>query len=45
MKADNPNHYPCTLGMVLNEYKINTETPYLYYITKRTFKIEIVLFI
>ena len=25
MRAEGPNHYPYTLGMALNEYRINTE--------------------
>ena len=25
MRAEGPNHYPYTLGMALNEYKINSE--------------------
>ena len=39
MRAKVLNHYPYTLGMALNEYRINTEAHYLYYITKRAYKI------
>ena len=31
MWAGGPNHYPYTLGMALNEYRINTEAHYLFY--------------
>ena len=30
MRAEGPNHYPYTLGMALNEHKINTEAHYLF---------------
>ena len=37
MRAEGPNHYPYTLGMALNQYKIDTEAHYLHYITKSSF--------
>ena len=37
MRAEGPNHYPYTLGMALNQYKIDTEAHYLHYITKPLF--------
>ena len=38
MRAEGPIYYLTKLGMALNEYKINTEAHYLYYITKRVFR-------
>ena len=29
MRAEGPNQYPYTLGLALNEYKINTKDHYL----------------
>ena len=37
MRAEGPNHYPYTLGMALNQYKIDTKGHYLHYITKSLF--------
>ena len=37
MRAEGPNHYPYTLGMALNQYKIDIEAHYLHYITKPLF--------
>ena len=37
MRAEGPNYYPHTLGMALNQYKIDTEAHYWFYITKLLF--------
>ena len=37
MSAEEPNHYPYTLEMALNQYKIDTKAHYLHYITKQLF--------
>ena len=37
MRAEDSNHYPYTLGMALNQYKIDTKAHYLHYITKQLF--------
>ena len=38
MRAKGPNHYHYTLGMALNQYKLDTEAAhYLHYITKSLF--------
>ena len=38
MRAEGLNHFTYTLGMALNEYKINNVAHYLLQIAKRVFK-------